>query len=60
MVLHVSGCVQIEEFVLLRCAISLKVNYEKVKFSKCVFCYNLSEYILSSTANATLFFDLIF
>ena len=34
-----------KEFVLLRCAISLKFNYEKVKFSNCVFCDNFSDYI---------------
>ena len=28
---------RIKEFVLLRRAISLKVNYEKVNFSNCVF-----------------------
>ena len=30
-----------KEFVLLRRAISLKVNYEKVKFSNCVFVKTL-------------------
>ena len=36
-----------KEFVLLRRAISLKVNYEKVKFSNCVFCDNFSVYKLT-------------
>ena len=36
-----------EDFVLLRRAISLKVNYEKVKFSNCVFCDNFSDYKLT-------------
>ena len=36
-----------KEFVLLRRAISLKVNYEKVKFSNCVFCDNFSDYKLT-------------
>ena len=33
-----------KEFVLLRHAISLKVNYEKAKFLNCVFCDNFSDY----------------
>ena len=37
----------LKEFVLLRRAISLKVNYEKVKFSNCVFCDNFSDYKLT-------------
>ena len=36
-----------KEFVLLRHAISLKVNYEKVKFSNWVFCDNISDYALT-------------
>ena len=36
-----------KEFVLLRRAISLKVNYEKIKFSNCVFCDNFSDYKLT-------------
>ena len=38
------GCKNDKEFVLLRRAISLKVNYEKVKLSNCVFCDNFSDY----------------
>ena len=37
----------LKEFVLLRRAISLKVNYEKVKFSNCVFCDYFSDYKLT-------------
>ena len=37
----------LKEFVLLRRAISLKVNYEKVKFSNCVFCDKFSDYKLT-------------
>ena len=33
-----------QEIVPLRRAISLKVNYEKVKFSNCAFCDNFNDY----------------
>ena len=34
-------CFEQKEFVLLRRAISLKVNYEKVKFSNCAFAITI-------------------
>ena len=39
--------ISLKEFVLLRRAISLKVNYEKVKFSNSVVCDNFSDYKLT-------------
>ena len=38
-----------KEFVLSRRAISLKVNYEKVNFSNCVFCDEFSVIINGHT-----------